>query len=266
MTKQMCYAVFVSVIILTLLVAGCVTPPKSTTSTSSSGTYYATETTASETPTTPSYVSAVTPFVTSTPVAQQNGQPYSTVVAPTPIPADQSCLIYLNTQYFSSNTTAVAFDLKNPPLYINYSVTPFNVTVTKYVQVMTGSKGYETLQYSDFAPYSWFEITVRDKTSGQIYLDDGFGPYKQPNPLSVYQTAILGPVLNSGNLQIEMTGNNITATTGLWVKPVGNFDNPQNQTFPECKYWTTQPQNYLVTVTPTPTPTWTAVNVQTPSD
>ncbi|MFZ0005376.1 MAG: hypothetical protein WCC86_03880 [Methanoregula sp.] len=268
MTKRLCYAAFATVIILTLLVTGCVTPPKSTTSTSAPGGYYTTATTPQGAPTTQSYVSAATPFVTSTPVDQTNGQPSAIFTTPTPIPADQSCLIYLNTTYSSGiNTNAISFNLKNPPMYINYTVTPFNITVTKYMaESHQGANGPETLQYSDFAPYSWFEITVRDNATGEIYLDDGFGPYKNPNPLSVYKTATLGPILNSGDLHIEMTGQNITETTGIWVKPVGNIDDPQNQTFQECKYWNGQQQNYLVTATPTTLPTWTPVNVQTPND
>ena len=86
-----------------------------------------------------------------------------------------SCLIYLNTQFYSYNTTAVSFDLKNPPMYINYTVIPFNITVNKYVQSHQGANNWITLSDSDFAPYSWFEITVRNKTSGEIYLENGFG-------------------------------------------------------------------------------------------
>ena len=113
MTKQICCAVLVSGIILMLLVAGCVTPPKGTTTSSASGNYYATETNAQETPTSPSYVNAATPFVTSTSGVQaasgSGSNPYAT---PTPISADLSCLIYQNTQFFSSNTTAISFNLK----------------------------------------------------------------------------------------------------------------------------------------------------------
>jgi len=269
MTKKIPYLVLVAGIVTMILVAGCVTPPKSSSASSGSGSYYTTPPTPVETPTTPSFVQAATPFTTSTPEEVQTtaiANPYAT---PTPNPADLSCLIYENTSYFTftNNTNAISFDLKNPPMYINYTVIPFNVTVTKYLpESGQGSNQPITLQYSDFAPYSWYEITVRDSTTGAIYLDNGFGPYKSSHPLSVYTTATLGPILNSGNLHIEMTGQNITATVGIWVKPEGNIDDPQNQTFPECRFWGSQPQNYLVYATTTPTPTWTAVNVQTPNN
>jgi hypothetical protein len=263
MTKRMCLTVLALTAALMLLVAGCVTPPSGTTTSSTSSGYYATETITPVTTAPPSYVTAVTPFITpgsAEQVSTQGTNIYTT--APTPLPEDLSCLIYLNTQFYSYNTTAVSFDLKNPPMYINYTVIPFNITVNKYVQSHQGSNGMITLQYSDYAPYSWFEVTVRNKTSGKIYLQNGFG---QAQGLSIYTSATLGPILNSDDLQVEMTGNNITATTGIWVKPAGNFDDPQNQTFPECKYWGSHPQNYLVSATTTATPTWTPVNVQTPS-
>ena len=154
--------------------------------------------------------------------------------------------------------------MKNPPMYITYSVVPFNITVNKPVEINQGGSGdqWVTLQYSDYAPYSWFEITVRDNETGDVYLDNGFAPYRASNPLSGYINATLGPILNSGDLHIEMTGNNITATTGIWVKPVGNIDDPQNQTFSQCQYWNGHPQNYLVYPTTTATPTWTPGNVQ----
>jgi len=261
MTKQIYCAVLASGIILMLLVAGCVTPPKGTTTSSTSGNYYATETNAQETPTSQSYVTAATPFVTTNTGVQGSSQIANPYATPTPVPADLSCLIYLNTQYYSYNTTAISFDLKNPPMYINYTVIPTNITVTKYVESKQGSNGWITLQYSDFDPSSWFEITVMNKTTGDVYLQDGFG---KAQGLSVYTSATLGPILNSNSLLVEMTGNEITATTGIWVKPVGNFDDPQNQTFPECKFWGGRPQNYLVYSTTTATPTWTPVNVQTP--
>ena len=238
-------------------------PPKGTTTSTTSGNYYATKTSSSETPTPPAYVSEATPFMTSNPGAQTNNPGYNPYATPTPIAADLSCLIYDHTQFYSYNTTAVSFDLKNPPMYISYSVVPFNITVNKVVRSPQGGDSWITLQYSDYAPYSWFEITVRDNATGEVYLDNGFGPYKTPNPLSIYTNATLGPILNSGNLHIEMTGENITATTSIWVKPVGNINDPQNQTFSQCQYWGSHPQNYLMLPTATATPTWTPGAVQT---
>jgi len=252
--------ILVVLTIVVLLVTGCVTPPTGTTS-STSGDYYVTGTSPSETTAPPSYVTSVTPYVTSIPDDQNHTQKSLTYyMTPTPVPEDLSCLIYSNTQYYSYNTTAITFDLKNPPMYINYTVIPFNITVNKVVASRTGSKSsdVETITYSDYAPYSWFDITVRNKTSGEIYLQDGFGREKG---YGIYTNATLKPILKTDDLQIEMRGNNITATTGIWVKPAGNFDDPQNKSFAECKYWG-QTRNVLpiAVATATTTTTWTPEN------
>jgi len=247
-----------------LLVMGCVTPPSGTTTSSTSSGYYATDTYASETTAAPAYVTQVTPFTTSGPDDQTRSSGVNAYATPTPLPEDLSCLIYLNTQYYSYNTTAITFDLKNPPMYINYSVKPFNITVNKVVSSRSGTTNgqTQTITFSDYAPYSWFDITVRNKNTGEIYLQDGFG---QAKGYGTYTNAILKPILKTDDLQIEMRGNNITATTGIWVKPVGNFDDPQNKSFAECKYWS-HPQNALPVVTATTTTTWTPENQVTRSD
>jgi hypothetical protein len=266
MTKRLHYVLLVSGIVVMLLVAGCVTPPKSSSGSTSGGSSVI-ETTTEETPASPAYVTAATPFVTTGAALQSSGSGYSNPYAtPTPIPTDLSCLIYQNTQYFSQNSTAVSFDLKKPPMYITYSVVPFNITVTRSVPSPQGGNQMITLQYSDYAPYSWFQVSVLDKSTGNIFYQNGFGKAPGISNLSIYTNATLGPVLNSGDLLVQMTGNNITATTGIWVKPVGNFDDPQNQSFTQCQYWNGQPQNYLVYPTTTATPTWTPGNVQTPND
>ena len=246
------------IILFVILAAGCVAPPKGTASTSGSNGYSGVAT-SEPTTTAPNYVSEATPFLTTVPEAQETTPAYATLPpTPTPVPQDLSCLIYLNTQYFNSNATAVEFNLKNPPMYINYSVVPFNVTVTKVFTSNYGStKGQtQTMQYSDYAPYSWYKLTVRNKTSGEVYLQDGFGPAQS---LSVYTSATF-KVLNTGDLLIEMSGNNITATTGVWVKPYGNFDDPGNRTYAECKYWGGA-QNSLQLPTATTTATWTPENI-----
>jgi hypothetical protein len=249
------------VIILAITATGCVAPPQG--ATPGAGTSYNPgEGSAATSPTTQNLVSEVTPFVTGVQTNQENqvkGQGYNTFATSTPIQADQSCLIYFNKQYSAlSNTTAISFDLKNPPMYINYTVIPFNITVNKVFSSRSGGGNMETLTYSDYAPYSWFEITVRNKTSGEIYQQDGFGREKG---YGIYTSATL-KVLKRDNMLIEFHGNNITAAYGVWVKPVGNVDDPQNKTYSECKYWEGL-QNKLTTPTATATPTWTPENVVT---
>ncbi|MGD1003955.1 MAG: hypothetical protein ABR887_00865 [Methanoregulaceae archaeon] len=233
-------------IIYLLLIAGCVAPPKPGTSPSSypgsSGSAQGIE---ALTPT-PEYVTQATLFSTVTPTVQ--GQGYITFPPTTPIAADLSCLIDLRS-LVGYQTTAITFDLKNPPMYINYSVTPSNITITRTI-VDPNTKAESLQSWSTYSPYSWFEVTVRNKTSGKIYLQDGFGTQKG---YTTYLNQTL-KVFNQGDLQIEYISNNITATAGIWVKPLQNFDNRQPSDFSECKYWD-HPVNVLPFATATPTPT-----------
>ena len=62
---------------------------------------------------------------------------------------------------------------------------------------------------------------------------------------------------------IELKGNKITATVSFWVKPQGNFDDPDNMTFDTCTYWegNTRSNTAVALVTATTTPSWTPENV-----
>jgi hypothetical protein len=244
------------VIILALVASGCVAPPQANNSVTGNPYNPGQTDGVTTTPTIQSFVTEVTPFITTSPGTQSTGQGYSNFATETPIPADQSCLIYFNKQYYLSNGTAVTFNLKNPPMYINYSVIPFNVTVHKVFESRTGGGDkMETLTYSDFSPYSWFEVTVRNKTTGEIYLQDGFGRNKG---YSIYTNATL-TILKRDDMLIELKGNNITASTGIWVKPQINFDDPAKENFTECKNWG-RPQNSLAVQTATTVPTRTYEN------
>ena len=166
MTKQICLIILVVITILMLFVTGCVTPPKGTTTSSTSSGYYATGTHASETAAPPAYVTEVTPYTKSSQDNQTHTSDINMYATPTPFPQDLSCLIYNNTQYYSYNTTAVTFDLKNPPMYISYTVKPFNITRKQscFFDSCKSSIG----RCADHHVFrllrsSWFDITVRNK-------------------------------------------------------------------------------------------------------
>jgi hypothetical protein len=242
-------------IILVVFSAGCVTPPKGGTSssTSTSAGSYSYQQPTTVTTTAPSYVSAATPFETPVKTGTDTSSTgYTVITQSTPIPGDISCLIALSTNTYSYNKTAFSFNLKNPPMYINYSVIPTNITVNKVVEATSGGQQMVTLTYSDYSPNSWFEVTVRNKTTGEIYKDAGFGTAKQ---LSTYTDGTI-KVMNTDDLLIEFSGNLITATAGVWVKPSGNIDANQTMAFSECKYWEGNPRNMLYMATATATPTW----------
>ena len=238
-------------IILVVAASGCVAPPKDNKTSSTTGNFFnpgqtnpATTATA-----TPNYVTEVTPFVTSTPTSG-----YRTIAPVTQIPQDKYCRIYSITNTFSFNTTAVAFNLQNPPMYINYTVKPSNVTKKIAYTSKIEGEGDKVLTLDTYSPISWFEVIVRSKSTGEIYFQDGFGKAKGYND---YLNRTL-KVLKRDDMQIEFSGNNITATAMVWVKPAGNFnDTTQFNMTTDCAYFEYNPRDSIPFATATPTPTWT---------
>jgi len=248
-------------IIALLILTGCVAPPKETPGSidsAGSSSIVTGEKTIPGTTATPAnvYVTEVTPYVTLFGIESPDSSDSRAISTPTPVPEERSCRIFTTTQTYFYNGTAFTFDLKNPPMYINYSVIPQNITVNKPATSRFGKKEDVVYQYSTYDPQSYLIITVRSKSTGEIYLEDGFG-----TEYTTYLSRTL-KVLNVDDMLIEINGNKITATTNFWVKPYGNFDDPQNMTFDTCTYWgQTRDVTAHALVTATTTPTWAPGNV-----
>jgi hypothetical protein len=249
------FVVGIIVVIATMITAGCIAPPEeSLDNITLDYTIQKTPTEITPITTTPLYVTEVTPYVTLISLSP-TGMPtegYHIFTAPTPLPEEQSCRIFTTTQQFVYNGSAFTFNLKNPPMYINYTAKPQNITGYDVYTSRFGNKQDMTVKYDRYDPRAYLEITVRDKNTGEIYLQDGFG-----KDYSTYLTRTL-KVLNQGDLLVEISGNKMTATINFWVKPVGNFDNPEDLTFDACTYWEVAPRDNLAMalISSTPTPTW----------
>jgi hypothetical protein len=214
--------------LLTLLTtSGCVTPPQESTSGPVDlyqPNQFTTEPTGSS-----RFVTEATPFVTTA----EETLAYNRFATPTLPPEDVSCLIYF-TKFdwtFNPNKTAFAFDLKNPPMYINYTITkPFNITEKKTVTDKAGVDRLITYEYP--SPYSYLEITARDKNTGEILMQDGYG-----KKYSYYTNNTDIKITQSRDLLIEISGYNVTGAVGFWAKPVGNFDSNTSFNNTECIHW-----------------------------
>jgi len=239
-------------IILLVAATGCVAPPKDNKTSSTTGNFFnpGKTTPAPDATATPNYVTEVTPFVAATSVSG-----YHTIPITTQIPEDKYCRIYTSPKNTSEySTTAIAFDLRSPPMYINYTVKPSNVTIKKVVDSKLTGGGTQVLTIDTYSPVSWFEVTVRSKSTGEIYLQDGFGTGKG---YTTYLNRTL-KVLKRDDMQIEFKRNNITATAMVWVKPSGNFnDTTQFNMTTDCAYFDPNPRDFVqVGTTATPRPTW----------
>jgi hypothetical protein len=231
-------------IILVVAASGCVAPPKGN-STSQTGNFFNPDQTATpEVTQTQSYVSEVTPFATETTISG-----FHTVIPTTQSPQDKYCRIYSTTNTYAYNKTAIAFNLRSPPMYINYTVKPSNVTYKREITSKLTGGGTQIITINTYSPVSWFEVTVRNRTSGEIYLRDGFGTGKGYNE---YLNRTL-KVLKRDDMQIEFAGNNITATAMVWVKPESNIDDTSKFNLStDCAYIDPNPRDFLVVSTSSP--------------
>jgi hypothetical protein len=245
MIKLVAYGLTGVVIVLFIFLAGCVAPPAGQQATPSSG--FNPGPVASSTGTTGPvvFVTEATIFARVTPASPTTS--YTTLPPVTQNPLEKSCLIKTQTQTYAYNGTAFTYNLKNPPMFIVYSVIPTNITETRDVRI--GTENEAVITTDTYSPDSWFEITVRNKTTGEIYLQDGFG-----TAYTTYLNRTL-VVLNTDDLLVETNGNLITATTSFWVKPELNFNSPDQANSTVCAY-IDQTRSVIDYPTATPTPTW----------
>jgi len=256
MNDKFLYLVCTLAIILALFTAGCVAPPQENSTFNPIG---ADQGNITEQTTMPSaFVSEVPLSDYSTPT-QKNAAGYTTFMPTTQIPADITCRIH-SISLSNTNGTAFIFNLKNPPMYINYTVIPRNETVNK-VYTDSFTKKTVTKTFSDYRASSWFEVTVRNNVTKEIILQDGFGPNKG---YTTYLSRTL-KVLKNGDLLVEFRGNDIDASASIWVKPIGNFDESRLSEFTDCMYWDSH-RDTIATQVPTTIEgviyTWTIENQQ----
>jgi len=148
----------------------------------------------------PGYLTRVTPYPTVTSSMTSPTLSNLPVVTPTP---DTYVTLYNRTAWFVWTTEAFAFDLTVPPLLIDFKVEP--KMITREVRAKSDYKDRKDETYRQTFPSedSWFKVTVRDRNSGAIGAEDGFGKlYSADARKQIY-------VGQSGNYQIDLTGNDV---------------------------------------------------------
>lgn len=217
MNEKGVLAVFLVALIFILSVSGCISPPKEApliATTNKTKTPASVPTTIVTTTSSPVYVTIETPYPTPT-------IPYWTIPATVaPIKEDYVVIYSIKNQPFTYNKSAVSFDLKNPPMLIDFSLSVPEVTRSSEGKSRTGSNDWTTFQTKYYDPMAYFEVIVREKSTGNIVFQDGFGQSKQ------YGTEISRhlKVYSAGNYLIEFAGNKVTANLNLSVKREGNIN------------------------------------------
>jgi len=118
---------------------------------------------------------------------------------------------------FQGNSVAYAYNLVNPPLVINFDVKPQIDTQTIWYESpygtldANGNRADVDETVSQISPDAWFEIIVRDSTSGKIVLDEGFGKtFGSDTPQTV-------SVMSSGNYLIDISGNQVNVMVNMYI-------------------------------------------------
>jgi len=124
----------------------------------------------------------------------------------------------LEDQKISQVLPIVSFSLINPPLVIDYNITPSRAVDIKYMEYKEMTTTHkENLVINRPYEDTWFMVIVRDKDTGEIITEDGFGrTYSFQSPR---QLVLRG----CGNYSFEFTGDYGNLDLSMKVKQEGNF-------------------------------------------
>lgn len=210
--------IFLVALIFILSVSGCISPPKEAplNATKTKPTIGVPSPVVTTGPT-PVYVTIETPYLTPEPTLTLGYQPIPTFL---PIKEDYVLIYSIKNQPFSYNRSAVSFDLKNPPMLIDFSLSVTNITRSFEGDSRVLSNDWTAYKTNDFDPTAFFEVIVREKSTGKIILQDGFGQSKQYGTENPRHLKIFG----AGNYLIEFVGNKVVANVNLSVKREGNIN------------------------------------------
>jgi hypothetical protein len=196
--------------------------------------------TTTTTPVTPLQIRTPTPATTTIPPTPPLKQadnlisPYVTIETPVPqvteprqlLQPDVSRRSYDNfiTIYSLTNQNLtqafpnVSFNLVNPPLIIDYTITPFNVTDIKYIEYKMKSTYYkENITVNRPFEDTWFTIIIRDKDTGNIIAEDGYGKTRSTDRSNHLE------ILKSGNFQFTFDGEFGKVNLTMKVDKLGNI-------------------------------------------
>jgi hypothetical protein len=160
-------------------------------------------------------------YVTLQPVPAVLSPPLRDIRAGLPVPVadDEYLTIYsMNGQQAQANIPYVLFDLYNPPLVIDYTVTPVNISDVKELDYkIKSTRHQENVSLSRPYEQSWFRVIVRDTETTGVVLEDGYGqtyPQERSGQLVLYK---------SGKYRFEFSGGFAMVNLTMKVKKEGNI-------------------------------------------
>jgi len=138
---------------------------------------------------------------------------------PVPSTKDYFTVYSMNNQETVTTLPYVSFTLLNPPLVIEYDVTPFNISEVKEVDYKILSTVYhEKLTLNRPYEQSWFRVVARDRDTGKVVAETGYGiQYSQETHGKIV-------VYKGGNYRFEFSGQYSRVSLTMKVKKEGNIE------------------------------------------
>jgi hypothetical protein len=124
--------------------------------------------------------------------------------------------IFKNNLSYQGYAYNISFDLKNPPMVIRYTVTPINITDTKWFSPRDNEKKINTTVVKRPAETAYF--TVKIYHDGTLQDTVGWG--------TIYPTALTPQMIvirDTGMTYVEFSGQQVTVSTEVFVKKEGNI-------------------------------------------
>ena len=109
----------------------------------------------------------------------------------------------INKAFIGGQKEVFTQNLKNPPLYIKFNITPKIFYEERLVEIGTHNEHITNISYT--STNSWFKVEVYDAGSGVLVEDQGFN--KEHSITTQQEFMVRAP----GNYRVEMSGNDVTA-------------------------------------------------------
>jgi hypothetical protein len=124
--------------------------------------------------------------------------------------------IYNNNLPYLGYTYNISFDLKNPPMIIRYTVVPMNITDYKWFSPRDNQKLIDSAVVERPAESAHFTINIYN--NGTLIDTAGWG--------TIYGTPLTPQMIvirDTGMTDIELSGEQVTVSTEVFVKKEGNI-------------------------------------------
>jgi uncharacterized repeat protein (TIGR02059 family) len=139
---------------------------------------------------------------------------------PTPVPPEKGYMniLYVYNKNFDALWAPTYVNLVNPPLIIDFDITPMNMTdLIPYDYKVMSTTHHDTINFTRPSDDAWFTVAVKYRNGGGLVDEDGYGGiYSQQTPKRLV-------IRTPGNYTIQANGNYVNATLSVQIPKEGNM-------------------------------------------